>query len=246
MRGVTGKNKKLVICQFCGNKTCQDCCSRKRAFPKQPLFEGSRPQMGECCILCDRKFYMKEFHSHQQDLRSKHNEIDQIMVDMRQRGAHAIQLQNENNQLQSRYNQLIDEFLEVKDLKQEEMMNKRDKIDEIIELAARTENSIATENTQLITFINSVNQGKQEMAALQTENEVLEKQLAQEKIKREKARAEFEKKEQERMKQYTLQSQDTNKLADTQEIAIGKQDVEESGDVEVEQYDGYRSESIAT
>ena len=78
-------------------------------------------------------------------------------------------------------------------------MHKRDKIDEIIELAARTENSISSENKQLIQFIDSVNQGKQELAAIQAENEVLERQLVQEKAKREKARAEYEKKEQERI-----------------------------------------------
>ena len=57
-RGVNNE-KKMVDCNFCGQKVCQECALRKRAFPKQQIFEGCEPRYGTCCTLCDRKFYMK-------------------------------------------------------------------------------------------------------------------------------------------------------------------------------------------
>ena len=57
--GSNGMSKKMVDCQFCGQKVCQECGNRKRPFPKQAIFEGTEKKFGSCCVLCDRKFYMK-------------------------------------------------------------------------------------------------------------------------------------------------------------------------------------------
>jgi hypothetical protein len=43
--------------QYCGNGCCKNCRYKERPFPKMNLGNSSR---GDICIVCDRKFYIRE------------------------------------------------------------------------------------------------------------------------------------------------------------------------------------------
>ncbi|CAI2368015.1 unnamed protein product [Moneuplotes crassus] len=47
---------KLNFCEFCG----KNICSKKECLPKKRQFPKNLELRGECCIVCDRKFYIHE------------------------------------------------------------------------------------------------------------------------------------------------------------------------------------------
>ena len=98
-------------------------------------------------------------------------------MQLRKRGKLAISMQKEIDSLNSRYKGLLDDNEAYVNEREAVAQEKRDKIDEIIELAARTETTIAKEQEELQRVVTALNQARVDRGHLQAELEGLEQEL---------------------------------------------------------------------
>ena len=103
---------------------------------------------------------MKLFQAENTQLKSQHNEIDELMVQLRKRGKWAIQIQNELTQMRTQMKERVADHEGFVSEKQDLLAQKQTKIDEICELSARTEISIKSEENELKKVNNELSKAK--------------------------------------------------------------------------------------
>ena len=63
------KEKDMHFCEFCTRANCKNCCEKTRCYPKAIPNKKGEVKRGTICVLCDRKFLVRDM------LEDAHKEI---------------------------------------------------------------------------------------------------------------------------------------------------------------------------